>query len=192
MCTERPFFCGHLRHLRYTAAGATIALRCMGCIWVFGRGRLTSHCRGPVHQAIYMCGYLPAAYFRNIHPVCWLPTLHTLEKTWCGRWRKLWTRRYGRRNNRTVYTHTSKPSQPWTHQRQPTYMKICECGLSICSDCPAVNWPGITIYGCQCVLSRTGYCMCLWDTAQTEPCHPRHGTGLHLAAAQLAPSPHAV
>ena len=46
MCTERPFLCGHLGHLRYTAAGATIALYCMGCIWVFGRGRLTSHCRG--------------------------------------------------------------------------------------------------------------------------------------------------
>ena len=51
-------------------------------------------------------------------------------------------------------------------------------------------WAGITIYGTQFVLSRTGYCTCLWDTAQTEPRHPRHSTGLHLAAAQLAASPH--
>ena len=26
----------------------------MGCIRVFGTGKLTSHCRGPVHQAIYI------------------------------------------------------------------------------------------------------------------------------------------
>ena len=33
----------------------------------------------------------------------------------------------------------------------------------------AGSWPGITIYGSQFVLSRTGCCTCLWDTAQTEP-----------------------
>ena len=97
----------------YRCRGNYGVIYCMGRFCLSGRGMLMSLCRGPVHQASYMrLSTSGLIYIRTIHPACWLPALHTLERTWCGRWRKLWTRRYGRRNNRTVYTHTSKPSQP--------------------------------------------------------------------------------
>ena len=86
---------------------------------------------------------------------------------------------YGRCNSRTVYSYTSKPSQLWRHQQQPAYVRICECGLFICYDCPAVGQlPQSTDVNSYFQEQAT----CLWHTAQIEPRHPRQGTGLHHAA----------
>ena len=158
----------------YTGAGTTIiiALYCMGCIWYFGRGLLTSHCgvsAGGLSTRPHTSGYLQTAYIHNIHPACWLPALHMhsgKDLVWSVT-ETLDSSLWQTQQPYCLYPHL-KPSQLWTHQRKPTYVRICECGL-------LARYHNLR-NSIDFVLSRTGYITCLWDTAQTEPRHPRHGT----------------
>ena len=80
---------------------------------------------GHIHAVIYKW-LTPAIYTQLVGCLLWTCTL---ERTWCGRWLKLWTRRYGRHNNRTaIPTFQSLHSRGHISDSQLTW-ELCECGL---------------------------------------------------------------
>ena len=150
-----PSFAGTWGITLYHCRGrATVQSYRMGCTWVFRRGRLMNHCRGhcPSHcrglsGRPYTCGYLRAAYFRNIYPACWLRALHTLERTWCGWRRKLW--------KWYLLWQTQQPYCLYLHFKPFTAVEI-SATASLCQNMwvraihmlwLSTRWPGITIYG---------------------------------------------
>ena len=111
--------------------GAFTLYRCRGSYSVILHGMHLGTWEGEVNESLPgACppGHRHAVIYKRLTSEIYTQLvgclLCTLERTSCGRLRKLWARRYGRRNKRTVCTHTSKPSQPWTHQRQPIYVRI--------------------------------------------------------------------
>ena len=158
---------------------------CMGCFCLFGRGMLMSLCRGGcppghIHAVIYKQLNLHSQYTPS------LLVAYSALALWKGLG-VVGDGNFGLVAMADVTTVLSIPTlqslhSPWTHQRKPTYVRICECGL-------LAGYHNLR-KSIRTFKNRLLYMPLGYSTDWTPPL--RHCTELHLAAAQLAALPHVV